>query len=887
MDDDNFTSDIADDMAQSTGSKLRSVGSTAGRAVARAVGKTVKKTARRILALIGPTVGGFFAFILLLGLLFMWLFESRGTSGELTRDPAYDNPVIEQNGVPTAFAYTKQQALINAYYNYLSTISAQKYFIDPETGEEVWLRFDNTSQTSDYAGLTTTDNEEYKFYISSYFLTMVDEQMHQNAFYYPEQLIKPVFAKALPVPGSTDGKKYITTLPLIDDGSANAKALYNNLYNNGDDPLYAVTEPYTTTPKYRSEAQFENATLSKLARSAPYILSEGSTENNIYSTYSGQEQTDAEDDKVPGIWDYGFGSIIQYEVGVIDRTITSYFERFEIHVHYLEEHPAIDPETGEVIIDPETEQPVMEQEYVCPGNESINIYIDPDDTVSSLLEKIDSYNTEDTQVAISPSQSVLERMVAANGSTMPMVLLPSDVATSMTVFNDPILNKYFGNSENGHTYPLKVPLITAVATFSGSLRYEYSSMTTSTPIDSAAVMTFDSGLYDDCQILQYFPANTASCDYTAGLYFWRSGTTTVTKPVPGSSVNNGVSTYGEPLGVTYIEEYLSNYDIYVPDTVRSDLDFTNRVNAPQEGEYAPELDANGDGSLTIMDFIAKLGLMKPYEGELPPGYLRDEMFAINEFSVAEAIGNMRKISDPREAPGYLSQLIQAMADFLTNLQAQIDGMFSYIEDAFGEYVVPSYYVRYTYDPPLQNIYDTVIRAYTFTNQSKYSDENDLFEPERLDYLLFDSRGVGIGGDQIVAVANSQVGNIGGEVYWRWFGFDAHVDWCACFVSWCANECGYIDSNVIPKFANVGDGYHWFVNHDRWQDQRYTPSPGDIIFFDWDTGSGQDGLLDHVGIVEKVENGLVYTIEGNSGDKCREKTYPLGYYEIAGYGTPQW
>ena len=47
---------------------------------------------------------------------------------------------------------------------------------------------------------------------------------------------------------------------------------------------------------------------------------------------------------------------------------------------------------------------------------------------------------------------------------------------------------------------------------------------------------------------------------------------------------------------------------------------------------------------------------------------------------------------------------------------------------------------------------------------------------------------------------------------------------------------------------------------------------------------QDGESDHVGIVQKVENGVVYTIEGNSGDSCRVNQYPVGYYEILGYGV---
>lgn len=72
------------------------------------------------------------------------------------------------------------------------------------------------------------------------------------------------------------------------------------------------------------------------------------------------------------------------------------------------------------------------------------------------------------------------------------------------------------------------------------------------------------------------------------------------------------------------------------------------------------------------------------------------------------------------------------------------------------------------------------------------------------------------------------------------------------------------------------------------DNSATPSPGMIIFFDWNNkgSSGpQDGLSDHVGIVERVEDGIIYTIEGNSGDSCRENHYAVGHYEFLGYGVP--
>lgn len=143
-----------------------------------------------------------------------------------------------------------------------------------------------------------------------------------------------------------------------------------------------------------------------------------------------------------------------------------------------------------------------------------------------------------------------------------------------------------------------------------------------------------------------------------------------------------------------------------------------------------------------------------------------------------------------------------------------------------------------------------------------------------------------GGNQaIVEVALTQLGNEGGEPYWSWYGFSDRVEWCACFVSWCADQCGYIDSGIIPKFAGCVEGVSWFQSNGQWQDRSYEPQAGDIIFFDWDDENGQDGSADHVGIVQRTENGIVYTVEGNSGDACRERQYSVGDYEILGYGTP--
>ena len=139
---------------------------------------------------------------------------------------------------------------------------------------------------------------------------------------------------------------------------------------------------------------------------------------------------------------------------------------------------------------------------------------------------------------------------------------------------------------------------------------------------------------------------------------------------------------------------------------------------------------------------------------------------------------------------------------------------------------------------------------------------------------------------LVTIAISQLGNKGGQPYWSWYGFNERVAWCACFVSWCANQCGYIDKDIIPKFSACNDGIAWFKEKKQWIEPTDIPLVGDLIFFDWNDG-GQDGSSDHVGIVEyyDIEKNIVHTIEGNSSDECKQREYSKDDNQIMGYGRP--
>lgn len=141
-----------------------------------------------------------------------------------------------------------------------------------------------------------------------------------------------------------------------------------------------------------------------------------------------------------------------------------------------------------------------------------------------------------------------------------------------------------------------------------------------------------------------------------------------------------------------------------------------------------------------------------------------------------------------------------------------------------------------------------------------------------------------GNEQIVTVAKAQLGNEGGQKFWSWYGFGKREEWCACFVSWCADQSGLITSGSVPKFSYCPTGVEWFKGQGRWKDGgSYTPVAGTIIFFDWLKKGVRDGVSDHVGIVEKCEDGIVYTIEGNSSDEVKQRSYPIGADDIMGYG----
>ena len=114
-----------------------------------------------------------------------------------------------------------------------------------------------------------------------------------------------------------------------------------------------------------------------------------------------------------------------------------------------------------------------------------------------------------------------------------------------------------------------------------------------------------------------------------------------------------------------------------------------------------------------------------------------------------------------------------------------------------------------------------------------------------------------------------------------------------YLEWAKARGGYTLANAAEFSDMMAQRMGWssygdkqYVPHvlqykGRFRDGSYTPAAGDIIFFDW----GNNGTIDHVGIVESVSGGTVNTIEGNSGDKVARRSYSIGSSNIYGYGVP--
>lgn len=644
--------------AQQAEQALKKAGSTIARPVKNAAKNAAKKTGKKILKKLGKaaaklaikaikafiqaivkliTALGPWALVILLIIIFFsaafnFMKDERGSSSQMTLDPAYENPTtMTDEGYIKASAMTESQALIDAYYKYLSCDSFQKVYVD-NSGTIHRYNFSNVAQTADFAGLTDLYNRENYFYLSSYFLKMTDELFNNEEFYYPEQFIKPVYSDILPVKDATGdevGKKYVTTLPIVDDGSNNAKALVTKLTGGTPDGPYAVpadaTDGAAGSTEIPKRKVSENATLALLAQSKAYEFSPVTITNpstGVSQTVNGYDhQIDTDE---AGVWDWGFGSVLQYEPMTKDQSINVSKISFTYHYHvtpWTEGTDANGNSTHVLDFDPAT----------CCHQAAYDIDL-TSDTASGILTKIKNIvdvETEDngdsgvdaTLIAC-PTEDQLKFMLN-NCSNVKTAISPEDQDLAGVYFDDPVLQAAFGNATapvgggayvRATQYPLKVPVISAAATFSGNIRYKYSMSTLTNDLmdETSTIASVEGSWGNDCTTINYTTFTCGTTTYTCTID--RAGTITTTQP---SAMSGELS---EPMGFQYVEDYGNNYRAYVSNRVRKDMDFKERVYEKQEGADSlsaaerDSYDADRDGEITVMDFLIKIGLLTPYSG---------------------------------------------------------------------------------------------------------------------------------------------------------------------------------------------------------------------------------------------------------------------------------
>jgi len=572
---------------------LKKLGKKTIKAAAKAgktLAKTIVKFISKLFAMLGPIGIGILVIIILFAILYCVLMDERGSSGDLSLNTSDQNAVVQNDdGVLEVAAFTEPQALIDAYYKYLSCASQKKVYVKSD-GSYKELSFFNVDQTADYSQMMDAGGLEKDYYLSPYFIKMTDELLHQGDFYYPEQIIKPVFSQACTVEGDTSGKKYVTALPIIDDGSDNAKHLLA-----GEDPV-AVKETSPNAGERRS--YIAGATGKLLAMSTPY------TPQPVYGAVPILPDDSAA--KIPGVWDYGFGSVLQYDAMTKDKSMTIDSVTFPVHYHKIE---------GD--------------EETC--YQTINVSIYPGDTVESVEERINVLTEEETEsddtegegevttsitpVAYPSSDEITYMLGHLNVAHM--TVTDEDAKMAAYCYDDPEINSALGNgaiASDGvsvipkSTYPLNVPVLVSAATFSGNVRYERDEVTSTEVLATkrGSGATLANQWMENCSQVTY-STNSCTADFAGKNIITRSGTITTTQP------STSPKEIKEPTGFAYLRDYESLYKIFVPNTVSNDLDFQERVYNEIDGDYQEELDMDKDNKITVMDMMLKLGLLKRTE----------------------------------------------------------------------------------------------------------------------------------------------------------------------------------------------------------------------------------------------------------------------------------
>lgn len=589
---------------------VRNIGRRVRKALVRKAKQIIKRIARALadllikaLAIIGPVGIIFLAFIFLICSSFTFLLEERGSNESDDLDPDVQNPsyVDGDSGITKAIAMTEPQAVIDAYYKYLSSSSYYKAY-----GGKLF-RFNDKSQTSDFAGLRDYYKVENYFYLSDDFIRSLDEMLHNEDIFYPEQVIKPVWGQNILLKDTNGqtGRYYTARLPY---DTPDGESMFDEEQVKNFSEILADGEKLKADGTSGSDSQL-------LTRSQTPDAEDG--RDGYYTLKERNILSDNLSDTESGIWDYGFGSVLEYQKEEKQRYIECTYDKVDCDFDY-KDFLGYDDEGNEVWSDWKHSEIISidiagnpEGVYTQCGKIVTNRTTDEQIWRYQLPDNIEAilYPNKSWDMTKEPNKEVEKKYTAIYGRSasnqhIDMAIEDSwDADIDQVQFKDEALQEY--NNKGGGLYPINIAVVSHAATFSGNIHY------TITPagkdgcvVEEADLEVNTDAVTDHRQPVQNI-AVAGGCS-SANLTAHRTGKYYTQKP--------RVEETDSPWGFQYLDEYAANYRAYIPEDYREDRDFFVRtgLNADENSEVKAEYENN-------LKFMMDLGLLRLYTGNVSLG----------------------------------------------------------------------------------------------------------------------------------------------------------------------------------------------------------------------------------------------------------------------------
>lgn len=630
-------------VGQYIGKGAKKLGKKAAQGAAKAVKAGIKAIIQlakmfiqaliKLIALLGWPLLIIIIIIIVFSLLWVFKFEERGSTQSNDLMPGSENPtyVDEKTAVTTAVAMTEPQAVIDAYYKYMSTQS----FVKEYNGK--LYEFADEDDTADFSALRDYFDKENNFYLSDDFIRLLDEVLHTDDFYYPEQIVKPVYGRRLNLTDKNGEtvSAYTALLPM-DHASGEKSVMFEDNFEDPEDAYVIGFDEMVT-----DRSQLDNAGIPDLNDEVVGLVALSQTPQEFTSTEEGEEGTvyyslqerntidgTGAAGETPGLWDYGFGSVLQYQADQKIQYITCSYTDVDVDIHsrsryWIEEteeeeahwsdwsewaHDTVHSMSLEGVtskadldskiqsyldsINPSTDTYEVEYDYELPTN--INAILSDDTTWNTSSEPNSS---NESQYARGYSNSHIDMKVEG----------AKDIEISRLEFSGDL--EAFANHGSA-LYPLNIAVISHAATFSGNINY------TITPAGEDGCTETRKALEpnSDPSVDHREPVKTVIVSGGCGeveLTATRDGEVVTQTPK--------VEEIDAPWGFEYLQEYADNYRAYVPSDYTDDRDFFLRsglkaVQHQLEGTATEEENKNAQQYADNLEFLMNLGLLKLYAG---------------------------------------------------------------------------------------------------------------------------------------------------------------------------------------------------------------------------------------------------------------------------------